>query len=99
MSWKNPKIQKIPHMGVTLFPYSALFPGLGLVAGSAPHTPGPGTQVPAEWDGRLVEWDGRNGTAGNRPAGPGTARLDREPAAGRPPGWTGNRQSAWLLVT
>ena len=42
-------------------------PGGGL----RPHTPGPGTQVPAEWDGRngtagmgRPEWDGRYGTAG-----------------------------------
>ena len=47
-----------------LSPECGLQEELGLVGGSAPHTPGPGTQVPAEWDGRLVEWDGRNGTAG-----------------------------------
>ena len=44
---------------------------MGLVGSSAPHTPGPGTQVPAEWDGRngtagmgRPEWGGRNGSAG-----------------------------------
>ena len=69
---------------------------LGLVGGSAPHTPGPGTQVPAEWDGRLVEWDGRNGTAGTgRPEWDGrngTAGMGR-PGEGYPEGPRKNKNT------